>query len=470
MLRPTRFVLALVLSAWVPVVASAKPRLFVLSDIQNEPDDAQSLVRLLVHSNHYDIEGLVATTSCWLRDRTAAWRMREIVDAYAKVHANLDRHEPGFPTAEVLHTVIGEGVPLFGMAGVGAGHDSDGSARLIAAVDRADERPLWVTAWGGVNVLAQALWRVEQDRSAAELAAFVAKLRVYAISDQDDAGPWIRQHYPELFYIVSPGFEEQGANGYHHATWVGISGDEFHGRFDGPDFGLVNNAWGDAHIRHDHGPLGAEYPLIEYMMEGDTPSWIYLFDNGLSDPEHPNWGSWGGRYALYTPPTRPWFHQPETRPIWTDTTDEVVISDGTTRTTNLATVWRWREAMQNEFAARMDWTVKAPDEANHPPVAALAHPARLNAVGGETLILDASVSTDPDGDALSYWWLIYREAGTYAGAARLESVDNATASLTVPPPAYGRPGELHVVVAVTDNGEPSLTRYQRVIVTVAAPR
>ena len=47
-----------------------KPRVFILTDINNEPDDEQSLVRLLVYSNEFNIEGLVATTSCWLKKDT----------------------------------------------------------------------------------------------------------------------------------------------------------------------------------------------------------------------------------------------------------------------------------------------------------------------------------------------------------------------------------------------------------------
>lgn len=38
-----------------------KPRVFVLTDIENEPDDAISLVRFLTYANHWDVEGLVAT-------------------------------------------------------------------------------------------------------------------------------------------------------------------------------------------------------------------------------------------------------------------------------------------------------------------------------------------------------------------------------------------------------------------------
>ncbi|MCB1128715.1 MAG: DUF1593 domain-containing protein, partial [Verrucomicrobiae bacterium] len=56
--------LALALTA---TLAVAKERVFVLTDISNEPDDEESLVRFLVYANEYDIEGLVATTSTWLR-------------------------------------------------------------------------------------------------------------------------------------------------------------------------------------------------------------------------------------------------------------------------------------------------------------------------------------------------------------------------------------------------------------------
>jgi hypothetical protein len=37
-----------------------KPRVLVLTDIENEPDDAMSMVWFLTYANHFDIEGLVA--------------------------------------------------------------------------------------------------------------------------------------------------------------------------------------------------------------------------------------------------------------------------------------------------------------------------------------------------------------------------------------------------------------------------
>ena len=195
------FVLAL-----LPGLATAqKLRVIVLTDIENEPDDAMSMVRLLTYANQWDVEGLIATTSVHQRDKTAAWRIREIVEAYGKVRDNLEKHEPGYPTADYLLSVIREGRPAYGMAAVGAGMDSPGSDRIIQVVDRDDPRPVWVPVWGGPNCLAQALWKVRATRSPAALDRFVSKLRVYTISDQDDSGPWMRKTFPDLFYIASPG-------------------------------------------------------------------------------------------------------------------------------------------------------------------------------------------------------------------------------------------------------------------------
>ncbi|SDL50776.1 Protein of unknown function [Catalinimonas alkaloidigena] len=454
--------LFLPLLSWAQEPAQ-KRRVLILTDIENEPDDAMSMVRFMLYTNQFDTEGLVATTSTHQRDKVADWRIREIVEAYGKVRDNLLKHEPGYPPADTLLSRIKRGYADFGMQAVGPGKDSEGSAWIIEVVDRDDPRPVYVPVWGGSNCLAQALWKVKMTRSPEELDRFVSKLRVYTISDQDDAGPWLRKTFPNLFYIASPGYHAAGA--YHYATWSGISGDQFHGRFGGADFSLVNNDWVKENIQN-HGPLGAQYPLIEYLMEGDTPSFLWLIENGLSDPEHPNWGSWGGRYELYQPRTEKWFYEPETRPLWTDAVDEVLGHDSAYHTSNKATLWRWREAFQNDFAARMDWTVQSYKKANHPPVAKLAHDHMLTVREGETVQLSAEGSSDPDKDALRYEWLYYPEPGTYAmrKPIPLEGKDQKKATFVAP--SVPEPQTIHIILKVTDAGTPALTRYQRVIVTV----
>lgn len=446
-----------------------KPRVIVLTDIENEPDDAMSLVRFLTYSNQWDVEGLVATTSIHQKNKTAAWRIREILAAYAKVRENLLQHEPGYPTADHLQSVVKEGRKDYGMNAVGEGMDSPGSEGIIAAVDRDDQRPVWVLVWGGPNCLAQALWKVQNTRSPEEVIKFVSKLRVYTISDQDDSGPWIRKTFPYLFYIASPGFHPFG--GYHNSTWTGISGDRFHGRFAGGNFSIVDNPWLDKHVR-SKGPLGAEYPQTTFIMEGDSPSFLFLINNGLGNPEHPDWGSWGGRYEFYQPRTEKWFFQAETRPLWNNAQDEVLGADNNWHTSNKATIWRWRTAYQNDFAARMDWTIKSYKDANHPPLAKLNHDAQLAAKVGDRIELSAEGSTDPDGDPLTYKWFYYAEPGSFTissgrtGAPlKIENADQANAWFTVP--KTQRAGTLHIILAVTDQGELPLTRYKRVIINVS---
>ena len=396
-------VIAMIAVTIASAAAQEKSRLFVTTDIGGDPDDQMSMVRLMLYSNQIDIEGLANNRS------GQRARIESIVEAYGEVRDNLLVHEPGYPTVEALMATLGESRDM-DLDEAANTEPTPGVQRLIDAVDRDDSRPLWVSIWGGPNMLGQALWRVRAERSPEEVAEFVSKLRVYAISDQDPTGPVIRENFPDLFYVVTPGANAGG--GFHHATWIAIGGDKFHGRFGGADFELVTNEWLDRNVRN-HGPLGKVYPHWEYMMEGDTPSYLHLVQNGLNVPERPDWGGWGGRYELYTPRTEKWFYQPETRPIWTNVQDEVLGNDGEWHTTNHATIWRWREAYQNDFAGRMDWTVKSEyEDANHPPVVKLDHPAYIKAKPRERVDLSATATTDPDGDPLSFHWFCYEEPGT----------------------------------------------------------
>ena len=190
---------------------------------------------------------------------------------------------------------------------------------------------------------------------------------------------------------------------------------------------------------------------------------MYLIKNGLGSPEHPNWGSWGGRYELYRPHTRIFYHEPEERKIWTNAADWVEVN-GTVYIDNTATIWRWRNHFQNDFAARMDWTIRDYKDANHPPVAKLNHANEMEVKSGEEINLDASLSEDPDGDKLNYEWIFYREAGTYPSMIELDNKNKSELKLTAP--QVDSPKQLHFVVAATDDGEPKLTCYQRIIITV----
>jgi len=428
-----------VAAAKIEFVETEKQRVIVLTDISNEPDDEESMVRFLVYSNEYDVEGLIATTSVWLRDTIRPERIRRQVEAYGRIRDNLLKHASGYPTAEYLSSVIKDGRPEFGMLGVGEGKSSEGSRHIIEVV-------------------------VKYSRSVEELDAFVSKLRVYTISDQDNSGRWMRITFPNLFYIVSP--SSVGHMEYYKATWTGISGDRHYRNAPMHIFELVDNPWLEKNIIKGHGPLGALYPRLEYIMEGDTPSFFSLINNGLGSHISPAYGGWGGRYVLQQ-------SYAETRPIWTNVRgalDTVVAEDGKAYTSAQATIWRWREAFQHDFAARMDWCVANTfGEANHNPVAVLQGDkskavATMRVTSGERINLSAAGTHDPDGDDVSYHWFVYKEAGTFNGNVTMENSTSARAYFVAPQVKESR--SLHVILEVKDDGQPCLYSYRRLIVTI----
>jgi len=446
------------------------PRVVVVSDIGNEPDDQMSFVRLLLYSNELDLEALIATTSTWQKNAVHPETMHSLIRAYGQVQPNLLLHASGWPTAEELESKVFAGQSAYGMAATGADKLSDGAKAIIRTVDRTDSRPVWICIWGGANTLAEALIMVRANRPPDEVEKFVEKLRVYSTSDQDDAGPWMRREFPGLFYIVQPS-TPTGAD-YYYATWTGISGDVFYRNGSGADFTTVTNEWLDANIR-SKGPLGKLYPRFEYIMEGDTPTFLGLIDNGLNAHRRPDWGGWGGRY-LYRMPYG------ESHAIWTQggdassrvtSQDTVVGTDGKQYTSDQATIWRWREHFQNDFAARMSWCVADEfSKANHNPQPVLNGDSTKNVItlqakGGTEVALSAEGTGDPDGNAVRITWWIYPEAGSLRGNATLTATEGLTTKVQLP--AVTKPGTLHVILQAEDDGTPHLFAYRRAILDVA---
>lgn len=412
--------IAVLLAAVGCFAADNRPRVLVLTDISSltakvrEPDDGQSLVRFLLHSNEFDVEGFVASSNMRHGQTVRPELIREAIDAYAKVWPNLKRHAKGYPDPALLRERVKAGQPIAGPKvpvedSIGEGKDTEGSEWIIRAASKNDPRPLWVIVWGGSADLAQALWKKPSIRS---------KLRVHAIYDQDSTGPWIRKKYPDLFYILRT---------------HGIRG-----MYRGGDMSLVSSDWVETHIRSGHGPLGALYPNYDGgdiwsgklgrvlgIKEGDTPSFLALIQNGLNIPERPELGGWGGRFVDFA-----------------DATDgDAAPNDPDPK---MSAVYRWRPDWQAEFQARLDWCVREPKDANHPPV------VKMN-VKGTTL--DARGSSDPDGDKLTYEWFVYPPSDQ---PVRIEA-KGATARVILPPGMK----RTHVVLAVRDSGNPSLTRYAR---------
>ena len=287
-----------------------------------------------------------------------------MIEAYGKVRANLLQHEPGFPEAQALLDRVTQGLAGVRPEGVGEGRDSPGSNRIVELLEHGRRSSAVGLGVGRTQHPRPGALQIRKSRSAGEVERLVGKLRVYTISDQDDTGTWIRREFPTLFYIVSPGGYGNGDVDGHQQRHRGDRQLDHQQRVAGRN------------IQQGHGPLGAAYPDVAYGMEGDTPAWLALVQNGLQVPDRPDWGGWGGRYELYRPdvtPTRceglhrgrPDRARRPDRSGRTPSTRSHRDSPATTgahsraRTArspdNKVTLWRWRDDFQNDFAARMEW-------------------------------------------------------------------------------------------------------------------
>lgn len=462
-----------------------KNRLIVLTDINRgiEIDDIQSLVRLLLYSNEIDIEGLIATTSCFLK-RGARQKHKNcilrVIAAYEKVKSNLDVHAEGYPSADYLRSISFCGIPVYGKAcGNGFAEDrwsdNEGVRCILDAMQRQDERPLWIALWGGANTLAQAIWTASKQFPWTEFEKLISKLRIYAISDQDGAGLWLRREFGDkLFYVVSP-CPPNTAKYFYRAAWPGISADNANHGYNGGRNKIIGFRGAPANISRkwlkenlvSRGIYGREYPYTHFLMEGDTPSYLSLIQNGLNEAEHPDFGGWGGRY-IFRRPSFDEFLTQEKYPIWTNAEDTVKGVDGKMYKSAQATIWRWREEMQNDFAARMCWTqTNSYEKANHAPRIMLRVPNRIIAKSGDRVEMNADC-IDPNGGELSYEWFHYQEAGSFGKTIRIENSAGKTAIVNVPKTDCS--GSIHIILKVTNSGTPRLTSYARIIIEIQNKR
>ena len=212
-----------------------KPRLVVCTDIAPadvEPDDMESMVRLMAYADYFEIEALITSVGWNCDPYPVEWAqyLQRVIEAYRQDVPNLMKRseqqdflpieqENGsqklgyWPSADYLKGRAVMGSERGGIKVIGEGNDSPGSDLLIKLADEADERPIYVAAWGGANTLAQAIWRVKQTRTAEELKRFVRKFRIYTITDQDmqynmrmdraySSHQWLRKEFTEDLQFI----------------------------------------------------------------------------------------------------------------------------------------------------------------------------------------------------------------------------------------------------------------------------
>ena len=440
--------------------SNLKPRLVVCTDIapaEVEPDDMESMVRLMAYADLFEIEALITSVGHNADPYPPEWKkyLTQVIEAYRKdvpklmqrskqskfldLNKENGRQQMGYwPSADYLTERAVMGSLNGGIKAIGEGNDSPGSDLLIRLADEDDPRPIYVAAWGGANTLAQAIWRVKQTRTADEVKNFVRKFRIYTITDQDmiwanrmnhaySSHQWLRREFADDLQFI-----------WDEGAW------QMHCE-------LGKHYWKQyqTHIQ-GCGALGSVYPNYKWGVEGDTPSFLYVIPYGLNDPEDPHQAGWGGYHTRGISPdslTIAWnsWQQP-TRGI----------SEGYKR--------HFYPDELNDFCARMQWAQEG--RGNRNPQVTINKkkgiaPLHITAKAGQTIRLDASKSKDPDGDGLTFHWWQQTEIGKTK--IDIEGSDQSVSSIRIPSEAKG--DTIHFLCEVHDDGPFRLVAYKRIIIT-----
>src|SRR5262249_31656478 len=99
----------------VGVAYDNKLRVIIETDAGGDPDDEQSLVRFLLYTNEWDVEGIIANRPHTIRqenknpENSGLAIVRRLVEAYGECYPNLVMHDIRYPKPDVLliRTVAG---------------------------------------------------------------------------------------------------------------------------------------------------------------------------------------------------------------------------------------------------------------------------------------------------------------------------------------------------------------------------
>ena len=471
---------------------SSKPRVIITCD--PELDDLNSMIRFLLFSTDYQVEGLIYASSQfhWKGDgqgtkfympnreysrngidfgpmESYRWDPNErfiddVVAAYKEAYPNLKKHDPSYPTPAYLKSKIRVGNVEFEGD---FSKDTPGSELIKAVILDEGTEPVYINAWGGCSTIARALKSIEEIYGQTEgwkvmREKIVRKVILSLSGDQDETyASYIRPFWSEirqedwLTGVGGMGYLSQMGAAAEDAVYYSAAWTQENIRSKGP-LGNLYRVWGDGKQmakgdKFDFFGLSGNYtaeelrqlgyivwaPIQEagsFLSEGDTPCFLNMIDNGLRAHEDLSYGGWSQGLRILPDSLKERQSLPDFIP-----------------------------AIMNGLAARIKWSVTSRyKDANHAPV--IEGDLAMKGKAGETLKLKYKV-TDPDKDALTVNWWQYVSAGSYEGRVSVDDPTQAVTTFTIPQDA--KSGDtIHLILEATDNGAPSLNHYLRLIITV----
>ena len=274
-----------------PKPVSSKYRVIISTDINIDPDDIQSLYRLVHYSDIFDIEGMIASVGN-NGNKPNPDSLRQSIRNIQVDSLRAKGYTELMDQATLLSRVkVGKSTK-----GPVTGGSSEGSNHIIAQIKSAqqsgDTRPLWILVWGAMTDVAQAL---HDDPSIS------SSIRIFSIGSVNSSGDWAARNFifdfvrntdKNLFWIDNSSVGDRGFS----TTYIGIfSGGNQTGEWSAQNFVKAN-------IR-GHGQAGDLFPLAQpALKEGDSPTLLYLISpkfGNVGNVDDPTSESWGGTYKRY---------------------------------------------------------------------------------------------------------------------------------------------------------------------------
>ncbi len=424
------------------VYAQNNVKIIAETDLGGDSDDQATLIRFLLYSNQLDIKGIILSRSNaeFQNDpvaknpsgaSTTLEMAQDYLSAYGDIHNNLLVHDPNYPSEQELKNIT-----IYG-------HANNGEAGKNHIIKVLKENPgiIWYTNWGSNDGSQSSLDKALNAIQAGEVDGLnyndvVKRLYYVGVYQQNH----IIDHRDNLSYYMDTFFPHMDGGRWYH-RWNGITNIENW---------ISNNA--TTKLCRDY-YTGAK--------ESDTQSWTHLIQNGLNIPAKPEWGGWAGRHR----------YNSSRGILWNDQQD---YYNGSRHRDN--TLIRWSipnnatqsEQIQDDFKARILWAqTSSYGNANHHPAAIVNNhnsneAFEINLEPGSTIQLNASGSSDPDGDNLGFKWDYYKEVSNY-DKLNLSSTSGNSINVSAPSD-FTKGRQAHIILHVYDDGTPRLTSYKRIII------